>query len=522
MLVKKIFTILLCLCLVMCCGCGKNSGGDNQGSANGNNSSDPGRFISLPCNTADSFNPFLATTAVNRQICNLMYDPLVKVNSDFSLNYVLAANIETIGNTCTVTIKNARFSDGTSITADDVVYSFEAAKKCNRKYKYALESVESAVVRDANSVIFTSAKNDPYVANLLNFPIIKTGSDLLTNSDNVYLPPIGSGRYILDTDLQRLTANDGWHSGSIAIKEIRLINTPDSEAIQHAIEIGAIDAYYTDLSNCEIPRMSGTRTQVLLNNLVYVGVNLKKQILSSFYMRHAISSAIDRSNICEDAFFNNALPATGFFNPLFSPVKNIQSIEISSNMKIAIENLGKIGYNRKNNEGYFVNSGDKPLAASILVNEENSFRKNAADMIALNLKNIGISASVVAVPFEQYVSRLESGSFDLYIAEVNITHNMDISPLIVPGGSSAYGIKKDSASDATEDTTEDISVQNIINAFYDGQCGIQDVAATTISGMPIIPICYRTGILFLSNKITANSSASADDIYNSIENWNLK
>ena len=38
-----------------------------------------------------------------------------------------------------------------------------------------------------------------------------------------------------------------------AIREIRLINAPDSEAVGHYVEIGAADMYYSDISDGNIP-----------------------------------------------------------------------------------------------------------------------------------------------------------------------------------------------------------------------------------------------------------------------------
>lgn len=531
---KRILAVVMAAIMVLTmAACKDNAANQPQG---GNSGAQLGATsINVAYNAADVFNPYTAATSLNRNLSSLIYDPLFKVDSSFNTVNVLAAAYTNTDDACMVMIKPAYFSDGSAVTANDVVYSFNLAKESNEAYKAQLEPVVSAEARDASTVIFKFSKKDQYGVNLLNFPIIKIGSDQLKNEDNVFLPPIGCGRYIINSEQTALLANASWHAGNVNIPLINLINAPDEESLAHSVEIGAIDYYYTDLSDCNIIRMSGNRVNVNLNNLVFLGFNLNSSYFSNAYIRHAISSAINRTQICEEGYYNNALPATGLFHPAWSVSAGAQTIENASNIKIAIENLDEIGYNRKDEEGYCLNSFGNRVEFTLLVNKENSFRVNAANLIASQLRLIGIKINVNAVPYERYVQLLENKSFDLYIAEVNIPQNMDISQLVVGGGSVAYGIpkksnaKKDAEkpeksenSEQTDNQDNAPALEGVISMFYEGTGNIPDIAATAISEMPIIPICYRTGVLFCSDKIDVNNSACADDIFFSIENINIK
>ena len=62
----------------------------------------------------------------------------------------------------------------------------------------------------------------------------------------------------------------------------------------------------------------------------------------------------------------------------------------------------------------------------------------------------------------------------------------------------------------------------MIDAYYNGTGGIQDIAVTANSELPIIPIGYRTGVLLTGDKIEVNSAASASDIFFGFENLKLK
>lgn len=515
---KRLLALLLAIVITVCFTACKGGAASNPSPDNGGEPVGGSNTVNLAYNSADTFNPYTAATLLNRNLCSLIFDPLIKIDADFNAVNILAAVTELVGDTCTVTLETAYFSDGSMLTADDVVYSFNLAKSSTGSYKAMLSEVVSAEARDGSSVIFKFQKADPNAVNLLTFPIIKIGTDQLKNEDNVYLPPVGCGRYTLNADHTGLVSNKNWHGGAVNIGEINLINAPDKESLAHSVEIGAIDYYYTDLSDCNIIRMSGERVNVALNNLVYIGINMNLDYLNNSYMRHAISAAINRNAVCEQGYYNNALPASGLFNPKWNAVSGIQTIENSANQKIAIENLDEIGYNSKDDNGYYINSAGKTLALTLLVNSENAFRLNAAKLIAAQLGAVGIKLNVKAVSYAEYTELLAAGQFELYIAEVNITDNMDISPLVTEGGAVAYGIKKSTDGDATET----MALSNVISAYYSGTGNVTDVAVTAISEMPVIPVCYRMGVLFCSEKIEANNAASADDIFFGFENINIK
>ena len=512
---KRSIAILLCIVLLaLAVGCGKNGKPNND---NGPQQSIyVGDGISLACNTADSFNPYKLKTGLNRLIASLLYDTLIVMDGSYSPVNVLASSITTQEKTCTVTIKNTTFSDGSYVTAADVVYSFNLAKGSGY-YAPRLEDIASATASSGSTVVFTSNKNDEYMANLLTFPIIKEGSDLLKNEDNVELPPIGSGRYKLNADLSGLIANASHHTTPPTVKTVKLINTPDEEALSHAIEIGAVDMYYTDLSDCNILRMSGKRVNVGLNNLVYLGVNMNKTLLKNTNMRHGISAAINRERLCEDAYYTNAIVATGVYNPAWKTVKGIQTIQSTSKIDISIENFKKIGYNTKDNEGFFVNANGDIIELRLLVNRENAFRNNAANMIKTQLAAAGIKIKIESVPYNQYVARLKAGQFDLYLAEVNINDNMDLTNLLCSGGKAAYGIEKIVKNNPNENEEETepqpVRLEQVVKGLYTGSSTVPDVASMAVSELHIIPICYRSGILFCSEEVKDPEVFSSMDIY---------
>lgn len=491
-------------------------------------------YMTLLYSMSDSFNPYAVKTTINRQLCQLIYEPLVKLSNSFEPVYAIAKSVETKGTTCTVKLNSYIFSDGSAVTADDVVYSYNLAKSSATAYSAKLYEVKSVNAADSVTVIFNLIKADPYFVNVLTFPIIKAGSEKIADSDSVLQPPIGSGRYKVNDTRDGLVQNEKYHGNKSNIKEIRLINAPDTDSVSHYAQVGATDMYYNDISDGTILRMSGKKLDINLNSLVYIGINQNYGSLMENAVRQALSSAVDRKKICQNIYYNNATPATGFFHPEWEAVKSVQNIQIETKSQITIENLEKIGYNRLDSKGLRVNANGVPLRLTLLVNSENRAKVTAAQLVANQLNEFGISVTVVEKSYEKYMESLANGDFQLYLGEIRLTENMDISSMVTEGGSAAFGLpekkedetktegddKKTEGSENPETELTGKTSGEVVEGFYAGQNTIADVAAVLQSEMPFVPLCYRTGVLFFNDNIENVIGSSESDIYFSIESYN--
>ena len=521
---NKLLSLILVLVMALSvAGCAKTNDKKTETAPNANVEQSKHGNMQLLASYSDTFNPYTANTDINRKICQLLYEPLVVLDDEFKATYCLASSATSEDKVWTVKLIDSVFSDGTSVTSEDVLYSYQLAKSSATAYASYFYSVKSAWAADAKTVCFELNIIDPYFINLLTFPIIKKGSDTVADQDGVLFPPIGCGRYVLAENKESLLRNESYYGKKGTVSEIKLINAPDDESVSHYVEIGATDVYFTDFSDGKIVRMSGKKTDVNLNNFVYIGINGNDPQLKEENMRYAISSALNRSSISQTAFFNNAVAANGFFNPAFAPTSSLQTIKNESDLKITVENLEKIGYNRLDSNGVRANEHGTRASFTLLVNSDNASRVTAADMIAAQAKEAGIEISVIKVTYETYLERLKSGYFQLYLGEVYILPNMDVSPLILPGGTVAYGrVEEETVADTGAENNEGEvitvpSISDIINGYHSGSHTIADVASALITEMPVIPVCYRKGLLFYDSNTVDLTSASQGDIYCSIE-----
>ena len=518
------------LILFTASGCKDNVENSSSGASPTTEQSHKKDYLTLLYSAADTFNPYTAKTDINRQICQLIFDPLVRLDDEFNPVNKIAKIAVVSGKTCSVTINQVRFSDGSMLTADDVVYSYKLAKNSAGLYAASLYEVKSVSAKDSSTIIFNLTKADPYFVNNLTFPIIKAGSEKVTDSDSVLQPPIGSGRYKVSEDKLSLTINENYFGENGNINMIKLINAPDIDSVAHYVEVGAADIYYNSISDGNILRMSGKKLDIPLNNLVYIGINQNYSSLANVTLRQAMSSGIDRKKICNDSFYNNAVAANGFFNPLWNATKSVQNIQTEANSQITIENLEKIGYNVLDNEGKRKNKAGEKLRFTLLVNSENRLKAQAAALIANQLSQYGITVTIVEKHYAAYLEALKKGDFQLYLGEIKISDNMDISSLVLPEGSAAFGVEKEeeSKTEENEEETEENTEENvssfkpadIVNGFYSGQNTLADLASVLQTNMPFVPVCYRTGALFCNDSIENVENSSESDIYFSITEYN--
>jgi len=528
---KKIFAAIMCVvCILNFAGCKSSPDSSTSSQAEILTGKTLKNYITLLYSSGDTFNPYTAETDINRQLCRLIYEPLIKLDNSFSPVYSIAESVECEGAVCTVKLKNTVFSDGSALSSKDVVYSYNLAKNSKTVYGAELYEVVSVSSPDSATVVFTLSKSDPYFINVLDFPILKAESDKITDSDGVLQPPVGSGRYKVSDDRQSLVSNGHYGKRNGSIRDIKLINAPDADSVSHYVEIGAADIYYNDLSDGKIIRMSGQKFDINLNSLIYIGINKNSGVLADETFRQALSSGIDRTKICNNAYYNNALPATGFFNPVWEEVKSVQNIQIEANSQITVENLEKIGYNVLDNEGKRKNKAGEKLRFTLLVNSENRLKAQAAALIANQLSQYGITVTIVEKHYAAYLEALKKGDFQLYLGEIKISDNMDISSLVLPEGSAAFGVEKEeeSKTEENEEETEENTEENvssfkpadIVNGFYSGQNTLADLASVLQTNMPFVPVCYRTGALFCNDSIENVENSSESDIYFSITEYN--
>lgn len=503
MKITRLVSAMLVLCVLLGCLYGCNDGSPAEETTAVTNETPltvvDERVIKLPYSRGDGLDPYNAVSQTNLQLAALVFDSLFTVTEDYSPRPLIASDFIITGTDLTVNLLDSLvFSDGSTLTSEDVVYSYERAKESDI-YSERLGNFSDISAVSTYAVSFSLKRNDPYAVNCLDFPVVKSGSVPEYGEDesielSLDKTPIGSGRYVLkktDTGFS-LVCNDNRLGGYIPkIKTIVLVELSDSSALKSGLEIGEYDFAFDDLSSGSYVRINAGTSNVILNNLVFLGFNSSKSTLANADMRRIISMAIDREDLTDSSYQGFAVKTAAPFNPRWEKMSGTGII--SAQRKDEAVTLRESAF------------GDRTAEFNLLVNADNRSKVSVAEHIADQLAELNITITVNALEFEEYATAVESGDYDIYLGEMRLTRNMNLSPLL-DGDLSDSMLTSDTCAEG-------------YNSFLSGETAMNDFLTLFDSELPFVPLFYRMGVASCARTLSMTLKSCEGDVFCDIQNW---
>lgn len=449
-----------------------------------------------------SLHPFTTNSPTNKKLLTLVFDSLFVPAENYDCEPLIAESYTLDGTSLTVKLKSdITFSDMTPITASDVVYSFNEAKNSS-SYKGILTGFLAAQA-NADTVTFTLQKENIFACSCLIFPIIKYGS-----AENE--APVGSGRYILtekDGDLFLKANESSTRNEEMSLNEIELIPITSEKNELYLLQTGDLSYFFDDLTDGEYTKIGANTSVVNLNNLVYLGYNSNRDIFKDKNVVNALSLAIDRKDISDSCYSGmseiTALP----FNPQWYALSSMQTTDYAQNLSSAAELLEKSGYKYEYANNNHISKNFEYLEMTMIVNTENPTKLACAKKLRQHLEAVGIDVTLKEMEYDEYIDALYDGDFDLYVGEVKLSPDMDLSCFFDEGGSVGYGINSGST---------------CAEAFYDflgGKIDITTFIQVFELEKPFIPICFRNAMAYYSRELTYQDKVNEYEPFVNIYSW---
>ena len=260
--------------------------------------------FSMPYNSGYGWDPYNCKSMENQAVMQLIYQGLFTMNASFDPEPVLCKEytVSDDGLTYTITLQNATFSNGSSVTASDVVYSLSQASD-SALYDSRFTDIASYEASGTDTVIlYLSSPNDRLPC-LLNFPIIPNLSSTASG-------PVGSGPFVRNGDV--LTKNQNWWQGAntVQFQTVTLYSSASAEDTRDNFEMDNVHFVYNDPNSASAASFHCDYELWNSKNTVmqYMGFNLSAGICSDKDIRTAIIRAIDRTEIAESVYHNFADP----------------------------------------------------------------------------------------------------------------------------------------------------------------------------------------------------------------------
>lgn len=350
-------------------------------------------------------NPLLALSDADRDLVTLTYAGLMGLNGGGELVPVLAERYELSedGKTYTFTLReNARFSDGSPVTASDVVFTIEKAQ--NPKIKspeYANWSGVRVAEVDPRTVRFTLAK--PYAPFLSLTTLGILPARLWQNVSDEEFPfvklqtnPVGAGPFKVAsvdkdaTDLIEsvsLTYNKHYPLGRPYLDRITVIFYPRTEDLITALEEGDIESAY-DIS------AEGSLTAPYARVFGVFFNQSEKQVYARAEVRKALSLAVDRSALIARELQGNAEAIMGPVPPSSGIVPT--PVPAGTNAtEAAAEVLRSAGWTYDTTERVWTNTKAKQVLDTITLRTSNVPElKAVAGAIKTDWEKLGVPVSI--------------------------------------------------------------------------------------------------------------------------------
>ena len=456
------------------------------------------RSFSLPYCKTQTLDPVTCPDGIHQTLGALLYDGLFALDETLTLRPALATgySYDAASRVYTVFLRDGiTFSDGSAVTAADVAATLLRAQSSER---YAARLSEMVSVSGNGSTVYiTLSDNCTGFAARLDIPIIKAGTEDQT-------VPVGTGAYCWSEEdgSPCLLPNPRWWRGeTLPISRIGLHACKDDEAVPYAFYARQIQLLACDLTGTGSASFSGGGECIDAATTVmqYIGFNTRSGIFTDAALRAAINAGIDRVG-CVNAYLLGHGAAAQF--PV-SPVSTLYPADLeqaySSDAYLAA--LEAAGYHT-----------GTPHIATLLVNEENTFRVQAARKIAADLSQYDIEITVSALPWEAYRSALASGQYDLYYGECRLSADWDLTALLGEGGTlnfSAY----------TDGELKDLLSEYRAAAADRRGDALRALCARLQSQSPFVPVCFKSiSVLLPSGAVEGVTPTAADPFYD-LKNW---
>ncbi|MDO6584589.1 extracellular solute-binding protein [Salipiger sp. 1_MG-2023] len=432
-----------------------------------------GRLVTGETGSFDSLNPHILKGSTPWQLRFLAYETLMGRSWDepFTLYGLLAETIETGPNRDWVefTLRpEARFSDGSPVTVEDVMWSYETLGTIGHpRYRGSWAQVESMEQTGPGSIRFTFATDDRELALIIGMrPILQKaqweGKDFASSGLNVI--PITTAPYVID-DFEAgrfltLKRNpDYWGKdlpfmkGQANLDEIRMEFFGDGTVLFEAFKAGELtvmresnaekwDSQYDfpavqrgDVVKSEIPHGRPT-------GMTGFVMNTRRDVFADWRVRDAMMHAFNFEYINETmtgskqpritSYFSNSElgmqdgPATGRVRELLAPFADTlppgaldgYALPVSdgtarnrAGLRQAMQLMQDAGYSIQ--DGVMLAPNGQPLSFEIVLAQGSGEEQSIVDIFAQGLQRMGITPTITVIDSAQYNERINSFDFDM-------------------------------------------------------------------------------------------------------------
>jgi peptide/nickel transport system substrate-binding protein len=369
-------------------------------------------------------DPHGTSSNTSFRVTYMLYDRLVTYDgTDTEIKPQLAEKWDLPEDGVTYTFylnKNAKFHDGTPVTAEAVKYSYTRALKIGKsaagQFNGVIDENSFEIVDEHTIKIKLLKPFSPFLktlgtvfGNIVNPKLAEHEGD---DHGEAYLADkdMGSGPFVLDSWARGqklvLKANSDYWGEVPKLKtvNIQIVNEPATARLM--LEKGELDLLDdTMLSPDVLKQLEGTDGVEILKSPGYaiddISMNIEKKPLDNVKVRQAIAHAVNYDSIINDVLLGageriGGIIPKGMFG--YNDAVKLYDFDLEK----AKELLKEAGQ-------------EKGFKLEIAISENNEVRKNIAVMLQSDFKKIGIDLEIKSLAWPTYLDLVTSGKHQLAI-----------------------------------------------------------------------------------------------------------
>lgn len=370
-----------------------------------------------------SYDPAQMNDTASLAVSNLIYDGLLSFSPNLELRPALAESwtMSQDGRTLSFRLRaNARFHDGTSVRASDVVKSFKRLVSPQSKVFIYYDCIRGAkeyhagktqtvsglrAIGDSEVRIELRESFPPFLSVLAGATAKVLPGDAV-DRPNFFRAPIGSGPFRF-VSLNRspvpelkLSAFDGYYAGKPRIEQMILRELGEEQAMREAQAGHVHDLFNYPLSGDEAVFKSGKRLQSPVAATWIIGINTTQPPFSSPQIRQAFRAAFDSEKF-RRRFGPDAIPAQGYIPP----------------------GLPGFRWNYGSQKSASVSLVSPPQAqVEIMIPVELARHREMATEIEEQYRSKGWKVKVTSIPWSEMIKGYSAKSFQAFLLSMNMDY----------------------------------------------------------------------------------------------------
>ena len=484
-----------------------------------------GHIVEGTISDISNITPIFINDTVSQLIGYLAYSRLLMVDRAGNLIPDLATTVPKVDAdqvTYKATLRDAKWSDGQPITADDVVFTYQLMydpkyKAVTSRFRSQLEAHLSSVTAvDQKTVVFkTTGPYAPFIISFMNIGILpkhvweKLQPAEINSTPLNQVPEVVSGAMIpvkWDKGSQyQMKRNDLFWRGKTNLDSYFLKVVPDAVQVANQLKTGEIDVGIPDLSQWD--SLANVQT---IDRLSYVAAQFdyyiqnmdpaktpKAAIFGDSQVRKALLTALDRKKVAEKVYFGLASPADSSVSAA-QWVHTTPKTQYPYDVAKAEKMLDAAGW-VKGSDGVRSKNGVR-LEWELRTNAGNKVRETLITVLADQWKTIGANVTTKTIQFPQLVTQLsQTREFEMILLGISEGLDPDTTQLwssksIGGGALNGAAYKNPKVDDLLEQAVQTLDTQKRKGLY-------QQIQEILMEDLPAPLITYPKTIWGISKRV---------------------